>query len=1357
MKIQLFLHILSHYTIIMNTLKRLIIGLLFTLIGILSQAAPKYYGLSSSEGLSNSSVMCMTQDSKGLMWIGTWDGLNVYDSYKFKIYRHDPNDINTISNNIILGIEEQESGIMWISTNYGINRIDTENETIRRFYPGYESKAPLVEKTFSTGIVDGKDVFMAARDYGVTFYDENSGSVSSIKIPGIRPENTGSIYGASNKRFLLLTTSGNLHNIRYDISNGTPEIISAKEMLDGTKARSIFKCRSSIWIICEDNSLYRYDCLINSLKFAKKIRPEIYVTSIAETNGNKVAIASYPSGVYIYDFETGHINMEERLSDVNLLSLYYGSQNILWAGTDGQGLRALYDDSFDMGKISNDQISKSKNYPVRAFHKDKGSNLFVGTKGNGISVFKDNEIIRSFSTSDGLGNNSVYAFTEGLNNDILLGHDGIGLNAISLETWKVTSILPDHKQSFGSTYSFYKDPEDGAFWLGTYRDGLIRIKLSYRNGQYKIEEFKAFKNDKNDTSSINSNNVFPIVGQEGILWVGTRGGGLCRYDKSTGKFRSYTTKAGKSPISSNEILSLHLSKDSTLWIGTGYGINRLISAETGEFESFTTKNGLLNNTIAGIEEDNKGNLWLSTNKGISLFNPRTRSFINYSDNDALQDNEFADGAYYCSPDGLMYFGGRDGFNYFNPADINARPFQPKVIIRDFNVRQNPFQGFSPEKDVLLNYDENFFSIHYTALEYINSNSCEYAYMLKGFNDEWVYAGSGHEASYTNVPPGKYTFIVRCTNGDKLWSDKETAMHISIRPPWWQTLYAKIGYTLLAICALAGAAAAINSRSKRKYRQKVELLKQKQLSETYEAKLRFFTNIAHEFTTPLTLICGPLDQIENNYNLPAKVEQYHRVIRNNAGRLLQLIEELIEFRRVDAGHQKPHYSIAHLNDSVSTILDNFSELKNEKQIELHLSFNGPNDVITDQGALDKILYNIISNAYKYTPDGGYINIRTSEEANKCFRISIRNSGKGIKPENLSRVFDRFVILDTYEHQASQGNTVRNGIGMALVHSLVKMLAGEISVDSKLNCYTEFIITLPNEDESLVERVQEGIPSQNIRTFKSEVEYDRTGTNVASKHEGTQKSILIVDDDKQILDLVRDILCTEYTANCAANGKDAIEKLKSGNPDLIISDLKMPEMDGISLLKKLKSDDVTKFIPVVFLAFKGDIEDEIKTYEMGCDAFIPKPFHPKHLLAVVHQVLAKRDQLKKYYNSAASSIDVYDGEMVNTDDKKFLMSLSEIIEQNLNDENLSPVWLCEKMMMSKVQFYRKLKDLTQQTPSEFIRTVKLNKAVHLLKTTNLTIQEIMYSSGFNNKSYFYREFAAKYNMSPKEFRNTNKDIQ
>ena len=1321
-------------------------------------ATPSSYVRTNADGLSNSSITCMYQDSLDRLWIGTWDGLNVYDSHEFWVWQHEPDDDNTISNNVIRGIAEQDGGIMWIATDYGINRINTRNSSVERFYLGYEHRNPTEEKTFSIAVSDEGEVFCAAKDWGIAFYNSTSGRMEAVNIPGISTSDIAGIYCGGKGRLILISVNGSAALVRYTFPEpGKIDIIEKSDMLPGTTIYCLSVCRDILYMLTTDNEMLRYDTVTSTFTDRIHVPVKGKVKAVAELGGGRVALGFDSRGVCTLEPDTGALDWIPELSDINIFSMYYGSQDILWIGTDGQGLWAFYEDPFKMDKMTYLQMSgTSTRYPVRTFYKDNMGNLFTGTKGNGILVTRGGKRVRSYSTSDGLGNNSVYALTGWEDGDILVGHDGKGINVISGKTGAVSRIIPDKDNDFGSVYNFLKDDTTGYLWMGTSGYGLVKAKIEKTSGEYRISDIRKYTSNPKEYTSINNNVVQALV-QEGdsVLWVGTRGGGLNRLDLRTGNFTHYTVDTGDNPISSNDILSLHISRNGTLWAGTSYGLNRLVSYSDGacSFKSITTRDGLHNNTIHGIEEDHAGKLWLGTSQGLSVYEPNSGKITNYYNDDKLQDNEYSDGACYADDSGLLYFGGINGFNWFNPESIQPRSFEPEVLISRVTLSQDPDTDIMDNSGTItLRHNENFFNIYFTALEYINNSNCEYSYILEGFSGDWVQAGTSHSASFTNVPPGKYTFKVRSTNGDKVWSGKTTSIKIRIMPPWWATVWAYIAYTIIIVVAIFLIQTAINMRMKQKHRLELESLKRRQLAQTYEAKLRFFTNIAHEFTTPLTLICGPIEQIMNEYKLPAKVEKYNRIILNNAERMLRLIQELIEFRKADTGNQKPQYSKVDLTEMIMTIIDNFSEMKEEKQITMETSIGQGMSVVTDHNSMEKILYNLISNAYKYTPDGGNISICAGTGPDGI-TISVKNSGKGIKPEHLGQVFDRFVILDNYEYRASKGKTLRNGIGMALVSSLVKMLSGEIKVASEQGKYTMFTVTLPHVGEEMASTTAAPDMRQDIKPAAELLQEEDERLQSNTQQANGKKSIMVVDDEAQIRDLVTDILGYEYRIIQARDGKDALEKLKDGIPDLVISDLNMPNMNGTELLKHLKANEITKFIPVIFLAFKTDIGEEIETYEMGSEVFIPKPFYPKHLKAVVHRILDSRSMLKDYYNSAISSSDIYDGTTVDAEDKKFLMQMTAIIEENITDENLSPNMICEKMATSRMQLYRKLKELTQQTPSEFIRNIKLEHAAHLLKTTKLTVQEVMFSSGFNNKSYFYREFAGKYMMSPKEYRKGN----
>lgn len=1323
-----------------------------------SRAAVKRNTLTNANGLSNSSINCIYQDSSKMIWIGTWDGLDVYNGYDFRTYKFEPDNPNTISSNVIRNVVEESQGVLWVSTDYGINRIDVENDRISRFYPGYEDDSPVAERVFSVAATGG-EVFCAATGWGIACYDKELERLFALNVPHFNSSQIKSIFSGGPNSLLLLTVQNRLVRIEYAVSaSGGLEVRDEKELFPEQGVVAVFDCKTAVYPIAADAMIYRYDRQSGSLSALDRLpgpsRRE--VRAVAQRGDKELIIALGSSEVYTYDLEKHTFTGVPEMYGMNILSLYAGSQDILWIGSDGQGVVEVYNDDIEFNKVPNREMFRSRSCPVRSFYQDGAGRMYIGTKGNGLYV-RDTTGARyaAYDTSDGLNSNSVYALAKGYGDDLLIGHDGAGLNVLSLATGRISSIAPAAGTYFGSVYAICRDPSDGRLWLGTNGYGLIGLQLGLRDGAYVVQHQQVYVNDKNDDGTLSNNSIFAVIpADEGRLWVGTRGGGLNLFDTRSGRFVRYTTISGAQPISSNDILSLYVGRDSTLWIGTGYGLNRLVRDEQGRcgFRRYIEKDGLPNNTIHGMLEDNSGCLWLSTNKGLSTLDPADDGIVNYYNNEELQSNEFSDGAYFRCRNGVMYFGGVDGFNYFDPDAIRVRAYAPSVLLNRFYIKQRPMAGFRPGEDIELTHGENFFSIEFSALEYIQNNNCEYAYILKGFNDDWVYTGTDNTAVFTNVPPGEYQFAVRCTNGDKIWSDSVATLHIRVRPPWWNTWWAYGIYFLLFAGGVYAAYFLVNERIEQRRQLFVESMSKQQQSDSYESKLRFFTSIAHEFCTPLTLIYGSGEQLLGNYNLQPDVARHVGIVKNNAARMQRLIGELMEFRRVDTGHYEPVYSQIDVSELISTIADNFNEVNEQRRIDLRLDLPEQETVIvSDRNALEKILYNLISNAYKYTPSDGYIHIELRVvDARTVFRIT--NSGKGIPPEQIGKVFNRFEILDNLERHANEGKIVRNGIGLALAQSLAGMMEGNIAVESKPGEWTAFTLTLPEVDRGRIAQTPPESVCPEPLTDDDEENEDggRPAVPAVPSRSGAGQVVLVVDDEAQIRDLISEILSGEYTVVGAADGVEAIEVLKHRRPDLIVSDISMPNMDGLELLRYVKQNELTKHIPFVFLTFKNDIAQEIHGYELGGEAYIAKPFHPKHLLAVVHRILSNRVSLRDYYNSTLSTSDIYEGNTIDADDKKFIVQLTAVIEENISDEGLSLEFLCDKMCVSRMGLYRKIKEITQMTPSEYIRQVKLGYATHLLRTTNRTIQEIMFCSGFNNKSYFYREFAKVYRMSPKEMR-------
>ncbi len=702
---------------------------------------------------------------------------------------------------------------------------------------------------------------------------------------------------------------------------------------------------------------------------------------------------------------------------------------------------------------------------------------------------------------------------------------------------------------------------------------------------------------------------------------------------------------------------------------------------------YTEKEGLANNTIHGILEDETDNIWISTNQGISRINLFDNSITNYSSKDGLQNDEFSDGAYYKDEDKILYFGGVNGFNYFNPEKIHLRDFNPSIglsNLRIFNTAQNINERIN-DNTLKLAYDEAYVTFSFIAHDFINNENCEYDYRLLNFSDEWINNGNNPNIVFTKLPPGKYRLEVKVTNGDRVWGgDNIYTLSIDVAYPWWLSTVAFIIYTILALIIVYIAYSVIRNRIRLNRQLLLEHIEKQNQQKMHESKLNFFTNVAHEFFTPLTLIYGPAQHLLEKADLDGYTKRYIQIIKNNADRMQKLINELMEFRKVESGHTPLHPESIDIKLLIEYITDNYTEIAQENKIEFRVETDSISTIITDRNSLEKIIFNLISNAFKYTPANGFIHISVTQNNN--LHISIRNSGKGLTDRQMSEVFNRFKILETSKLQ----NSTSTGIGLGLTKSLTEMLGGEISVSSKLGEYVMFEIDIPPMKSN---QLISAIDSQDDdRIAISPQIYDKKDI-----------SILIVEDEKNIREFLKDILSPPYyNISEAGDGEEAVSMIEQNMPDIILSDVLMPNMDGMGgLIDKLKSDPKTAHIPIINVSAKSSVEDHINAYQHGADLYITKPFHPRHVLTTVQNLINKRSVLKDFFNSSLSSITIKDGITIHQDDERLLQEIVSFIEKNMDDESLNPNAIADALGLSKATLYRKLKDMADKTPQRICK--------------------------------------------------------
>lgn len=1330
--------------------------------------------LDNSKGLSNSSINTLFQDSENLLWIGSWDGLNRYDGNTFKIFRPELNNKNSLSNQVILKIDEDNTGQIWIRTIHGINRYDKKTGHFERFYFSRENIPPLSESEFNMALDTSKKVFCAVKDWGIGYFDGIN----------FRLLNTNKVSKKAAKK-MAFTASGDLivlfdDDKLYSLSiekkqDGKPFISKVALISDTIRTFGIVS-KEKIGIISVTGSSY-----LHSL--AKKENIVLLKKDIENIIGNipEGLVVSGKSGYSIIDATGNTINPNwlKYLNNQKTTTLIRGNENILWTGTDGDGIIKIYPLKKSFNLISKSQVPELDGAIVRSFLEIDKNSFWVGTKGKGLFRFSSDFFInlnkpleyKNYNESNSAINNAVFSLCKGKDNLIFIGTDGEGITVFDLKNSKLISWanITGNKDCdyFKSIYTIHQD-EDGYIWLGTNGYGMIRCKIERSGEKLLLTDFKKYLAGNTNKNALSSNIVFSILPKnKNQLWIGTRLGGLNLFDKKSEHFSVYKNNPNDSKsLSNNDILCLQTDAKNRLWIGTSFGLNLLEHIKNNgntEFKNFTVADGLPNNTIHGIIADKKNNLWLSTNFGLSNFNIQDLKFTNYTKNEGLQNNEFADGAsYQDSNSEFIFMGGIKGFNYFLPQKIKESTTIPDLFIDKISGQNQPipyYQALVIKSDtnsypsIVLNHNQNFFDIELTALTYINTEKCQYVYQLMNFDKGWNAINNRRIISFTNVPKGNYSLWIKWSNSDGVWSKPVHAIDIRIEPVFWQSSLAMILYCLL----LAAFVLFVLSYYKKRQSLSQNILFRQREKELHENRLTFFTDIAHEFQTPLTLIVGPVQKLSEATNLNDRNQKFIQMIQRNSSRLLFLTQQLLEFRKAEYDYLEVNLKKFDLVNLIEQIAELFDEWALDKNIDYKLSIPPTLSGWFDKDKIEKIVFNLMSNAFKYTPVKGKINLKLYiQEDSKKLNISITNTGKGIPKEELDSLFNQFFLGNTSTKE-TDNNMFRTGIGLAYVKKLVTVLKGEIQVLSILNKETTFTISLPCSKEAFSEKELDTATSSILISHhlknileESPVKTYEIPDKIVSLEElaDNRKVILIVEDEKDIHVLLNELLSEKYKLILAYNGLEALKIIDDILPDIIISDVMMPFMDGVELCKKIKTNLKTCHIPFIMLTAKDSVLHRIEGIESGANSYIPKPFYPDHLLIRIQKLLEEKELISKHFKQDTLVENLPDLP-INSEEKDFIKKVIELIRVNIDNENLQSLFIEKELGISNSQLYRKTKELFGFTPGDLIRTIRLKYAAELLRKNKLTVSEVCYQSGFNNRSYFYREFKKLYDLTPKNY--------
>jgi len=1318
--------------------------------------------LSSREGLSNSAILSICRDSEGFLWFGSVDGLNVYNGVDIHIFKPNVNTPGSPSGNLIEEVKEGEDGIIWINTNHGLNRYNTKTKEIE-CYEEFEGKY-FWTKTSTN------EVFTIHNDNTIDYYDKSNKKFVSIPFQDITVGEIQRIFIDRENILWVVTNKGIIQNVKISFNDGKPQFASAGNFNHDSPVRYAFEDNGRIYFIDSNDFLYETDGVNGKKSFIINLKKEIekrgIVSSVIKDKDDY--LAAFQTNGLIRLRNTPENELKYRVEPIDIFcgvfSLYKDDvQDILWIGTDGQGVYMYTHDSFSIRTTTFEHLQSSIQKPVRALFMDKERNLWIGTKDDGILMIEhynngnelDSKYIHRITTGNSvLANNSVYAFGKSKRNLLWIGGDGPGLNYYSFKDKKVKRLASRSPEPVIYVHSIC-EVNDSTLWLASVGAGIFKLILGGSEDEPFIKSIKRFTFMKDEMSY----NYFFTACQENdsTLWFGNRGYGLRRLNLKSESFDDI--RFDKQNIQTiNDILSIYKDSRGNMWAGASYGVLKILGynpvTHEVSYENYNEIEGLPNNTIHGILEDNSGFLWLSTNSGVVQFEVEAKSFKVHNYKSGLNVFEFSDGASLKDDTtGILFFGGINGFITISPDVYSKKDFVPKIHFtglriyeKEFNL--NDFMKSEKNNEFLeLKHYQNFFSISFIALDYLNGQNCEYYYNLENLSDKWIDNGRSNVVNLTNVSPGEYILHVKCNNGNRM-SDVYS-LRIVVLPPWYLTGWAYAAYTLLFLLAAYIFIQLIRLRYRRKRESMIEKMSQQQKEEIYESKLRFFTNITHEFSTPLTLIYGPCDRIISYEKSDIYVKKCAQLIMKNAQRLNSLIQELIEFRRIETGHKSCVIESLNISELTHGIAESFTDLSESRQIIYEMVISDNIQWNTDKNGFTTILTNLLSNAFKYTPDEGKITLKTEAEEHRL-KISVINTGKGIKEKDIPFVFDRYSVLENYEKQTTQkGIFSRNGLGLAICYSVVKLLGGDIEVHSIPGDVTEFVVLLP--EGAVTESQKPEITEKQPMIIPSDLLNDKP--IIELKNELPVKSkltVVVVDDDLEMLWFISDILKKQYNVISIEDTGSVAKTLETIQPHLIISDIMMPCVDGISLMKQLKADRRTAHIPFILLSAKNTPEEQTEGIAAGAEAYIVKPFNVGYFLSVVEHQLQRQHDLKDYYQSAISAFEFMDGKFIHKDYRVFFERIILVIDKNLIDPDFSTEQLASEMGVSARHLYRKLKMVTDLTPADLIKEYRLAVVEKLLISSRYSIDEIIDKAGFNNRGNFFRIFFQKFGTTPKKYR-------
>ncbi len=1343
----------------------LILGLIFLLPGksLSGQGALYVNHLTSNEGLSSNRINCIFEDSEGFMWFGSEDGLNLYDGVGIRIFKFDPQDSSSLCNNAVYSITgDPESSDIWIGTRKGLCRFSKSTYTFQTMFLGGNLNE-ISEHIIYDLEFDREHRLWIASSYGLyTYTPDDSVLTRYLRDPGkkgsLASNAVEQVFIDTDATVYLCTRSG---VNRYERETNDFTLLFPEDSLRSVK--QIFRDSNNDYWICTDNmgvfrTRFGKDPVLEKGFFQHaRLQHNERIHSITEDDRNNLILVARDKGLFLYNRDNGALSFYEpdvfdpnSLNSKALISSYKSSSGIIWLGTFSSGINYIdYNRKPFLHYKVNYKESGVFNNNIRALFQDASGRIWVGTKeGGGLSRFDPLEgtfVNYKVNPADPNSISSDYVLSIGELDEstLILGTLGEGLD-----------LFDKRRGSFRNLHirmGEREDPSDNRIYA-VFRDNKDTIWVASLNNLFHFDPVKRSFTLVDEVKSVKCFAQQPGGG----LWFGTKYNGLICYEN--GNFSDYSSGDKGTTLSAEEITALRFANDSILYIGTTYGLNSL-NLRSGVFASWFEKDGLSGNRICGIETDDQGNIWCSTTNGLSRFSPETGTFKNYYLADGLQGNEFEMYVSVKTRDGKLLFGGSNGFNLFDPSQIKDNLHVPKVQFTDFKIanrsvlingENSPLNKHINQTDrIVLKYSQSDFTVEYVALNFTSPEKNQYRYMLDGYDEDWVPAGTNRFATYTNLGPGDYTFRVVAANNDNIWNERGRSLAITILPPPWKTIWAYLVYLVLIAFIVLSLYYFIVKRIEQQSLLKLERAEREKTEQLNQMKLRFFTNISHEFRTPLTLISSPLGKLIDNPDMKPVEQRYlFQTMNKNVKRLLRLIKQLMDFRKMENQQMLVKIREGNLAAFIHDIIEGFSEYSAHKKIAIRLDIleQSGDSQWFDHNIIDSVIFNLLSNAVKFSPEKSDIIVELSLTP-KSALIRIIDHGVGIPPEKIDRIFERF-----YSDGHGMDEFSGSGIGLSFSKSLINLHKGEIAVESIPGKQTVFTLNIPVDKDSYnpeeLAESTEFVVKPDILPVKTEDEPAQDTEQVFNAEARKNTIIMIVEDNEELRRFLANHF-NRFRIIEAADGEEACSKAARHVPDLVISDVMMPNMNGIELCQALKSSFVTSHIPIILLTAKTATEYKIEGYSCGADAYVEKPFDIELLEAQVQNLLKQRERLRRKFSG---QLDPGTREIPESEfDREFFAKALELVQSRLSDVDFAVDALSSELNMSRSQLFRKFKSLADISPSDFIRNERIRTAKKLLEEGRLNINEISIQTGFSSPSHFIASFKKLMGCTPKEFIN------